>query len=255
MVIDLAAEGGALDSASTASATEAAAMPGATPTVSTAPIGLAGPAGPVDPATSTADLVRIARGDANSDKVAIDPAAAFGLLVRRFERTALAVAYASSGSFSGGADAALAGDITQEAFLRAWQRLEDLSDAEKFGPWLCGIVRHLAADALRRGGRAKRATRSLDHDSAVAATSGAAAHDIADPAAPIERLERADMINWAMRQLDEISRTAVVLRYYENLSSMEIAELIGATPAAVDMRLSRARTRLRDLLDRAVNGP
>ena len=63
------------------------------------------------------------------------------------------------------------------------------------------------------------------------------------------------MINWAMRQLDEISRTAVVLRYYENLSSMEIAELIGATPAAVDMRLSRARTRLRDLLDRAVNGP
>src|SRR5689334_8543590 len=93
-------------------------------------------------APATAGLVRDARrGD--------DPqAAAFCALVRRFERTALAVAYACCGG-----DASLAGDVTQEAFLRAWRRLGELKDEEKFGPWLCGIVRNLSADARRRRGR------------------------------------------------------------------------------------------------------
>jgi RNA polymerase sigma factor (sigma-70 family) len=180
----------------------------------------------------TADLVRHARRHHHpSTSVAKDPAVAFAALVRRFERTALAVAFACCG------DAALAGDITQEAFLRAWRRLGDLSDEAKFGPWLCGIVRHLSADARRRG-RGRHAV-PLD---------AAGAGEVVDPAATLDRMEQADMINWALRQLDEISRTAVVLRYYENLSSVEIAELIDATPAAVDMRLSRARRTLRDLL-------
>src|SRR4051794_33816370 len=85
---------------------------------------------------ATAALVRDARHE-NAN----DPAAAFAALVKRFERTALAVAFACTGG-----DAALAGDITQEAFLRAWRRLGDLSDERKFGPWLCGIIRNLAAD-------------------------------------------------------------------------------------------------------------
>jgi RNA polymerase sigma factor (sigma-70 family) len=180
---------------------------------------------------ATADLVRHARGREDARAGAKDPAVAFAALVRRFERTALAVAFACCG------DAALAGDITQEAFLRAWRRLADLSDEAKFGPWLCGIVRHLSADARRRG----IVRHAIPLDMAGAA-------DVAEPVSRLDRMEQADMINWALRQLDEISRTAVVLRYYENLSSAQIAELIDATPAAVDMRLSRARRTLRELL-------
>ena len=56
---------------------------------------------------------------------------------------------------------------------------------------------------------------------------------------------------------DEQTRTAVVLRYYENLSSRQIGELLELSPAAVDMRLSRARAELREKLawaDPAANG-
>ena len=49
--------------------------------------------------------------------------------------------------------------------------------------------------------------------------------------------------------LDEISRPVVVLRYYEGMPSRDIADLLELTPAAVDMRLSRARKQLRLLLD------
>lgn len=156
---------------------------------------------------------------------------AFSALVNRFERTALAVAYACCG------DSALAGDVTQEAFLRAWQRLDELEDETKFGAWLCGIVRNLAIDAKRRG---PKRTESIEDGSAVA---------MVQPADPLQRVEEEDRIAKALRQLDDQSRAVVVLRYYENLGSAAIAELLGSTPTAVDMRLSRARRTLRELLD------
>ena len=52
----------------------------------------------------------------------------------------------------------------------------------------------------------------------------------------------------ALATLDELSRTAMVLRYYENMSSKQIAEVVGLAPAAVDMRLMRARQALRERL-------
>ena len=53
------------------------------------------------------------------------------------------------------------------------------------------------------------------------------------------------MLAEAIESLDEVSRTAVVLRYYENLSSKQIGELLELNATAVDMRLSRARQLLR----------
>src|SRR5688572_21637193 len=72
---------------------------------------------------------------------------AFAELIRQYDRAALAVAF----SILGNGDAA--GDAAQEAFLRAWQRLQDLHDSTRFGGWLCGIVRNAAYDALRRDRR------------------------------------------------------------------------------------------------------
>ena len=52
----------------------------------------------------------------------------------------------------------------------------------------------------------------------------------------------------ALGSLDDVSRTAVVLRYYEDLSSKEIGEILGVSAAAIDTRLSRARDELRRTL-------
>jgi RNA polymerase sigma factor (sigma-70 family) len=179
-------------------------------------------------ATSAAKLVRRAkRGDAD----------AFALLIIRMERTALAIA------FSCCHDAALAGDVVQDAFLKAWRRLGELHDDTRFAAWLGGIVRHLAIDA-RRSATARN--RKATGDDAVLATT--AAPNIDEPLGGLARAEQSQRIAQALDQLDEVSRTIIVLRYFENVGSAEIAALIDSTPAAVNMRLSRARRALKDLL-------
>jgi RNA polymerase sigma factor (sigma-70 family) len=54
--------------------------------------------------------------------------------------------------------------------------------------------------------------------------------------------------------LDETTRSAMVLRYYDGQSSREIGELLGLSPAAVDMRLMRGRQALKERLALEVNG-
>jgi RNA polymerase sigma-70 factor, ECF subfamily len=156
-------------------------------------------------------------------------AAAFTALIERYERTALAVAYAQVH------DAHRAGDAVQEAFLRAWQELPRLQEAGKFGGWFLQIVRNAAIDARRR----IRPSAAEFPD--LAAKEG-------DPGADLDAEERAAKVKAALETLDETTRTAVVMRYYEGLSAKEIGAALEMTPAAVDMRLSRARGQLRDML-------
>jgi RNA polymerase sigma-70 factor, ECF subfamily len=156
-------------------------------------------------------------------------AAAFTALIERYERTALSVAYAQVH------DAHRAGDAVQEAFLRAWQELPRLQEAAKFGGWLLQIVRNAAIDARRR------IRPSVAEFADVAAKDG-------DPIAELEAEDRAAKVKEALAALDETTRTTVVMRYYEGLSAKEIAAALDMTPAAVDMRLSRARGQLREIL-------
>lgn len=159
--------------------------------------------------------------------------AAFTELIRRHERLALGVAYGVLH------DAQLAGDVVQEAFLKAWKRLADLSSAASFPAWLCGIVRNLSVDQKRR-----------KHLSicGIEEARGEADGRALDPAEEIGRREQATRIAAALESLDELTRSAVVLRYYENLSSKEIGEMLGLSSAAIDMRLMRGRQALKDKL-------
>lgn len=166
---------------------------------------------------------------------------AFAALIRHHERTALAVAYAATG------DAASAGDATQEAFLRAWQRLAALKDDAKFPTWLCGITRNVAIDLRRREQRDIRLP-GLAESGSVGRENEE--QQISDPAAELEQRETSQRIDDALWQLDDVARTMVVLRYYEGLSSHAIAALLATTSTAVDMRLSRARQTLRTSLER-----
>ena len=83
---------------------------------------------------SDAELVRrVRRGDVE----------AFGLLSRRYEKSALAVALARI------SDLHLAEDVVQEALLLAYRAIETLRDDAKFGPWLMMILRRQIVDAVR----------------------------------------------------------------------------------------------------------
>lgn len=165
-------------------------------------------------------------------------AGAFAVLVRRYERAALSVALAGTG------DGDAAGDVAQDAFVRAWERLGDLREPERFGPWLVGIIRNLAADHRRRG--ARRHSEALTDDTPPPAAS--------DPADEASRTEVRRSVAAALDELDAVSRSAVVLRYYDGMSSREIGRLLELSPAAVDMRLMRAREQLRSRLRAEVLG-
>jgi RNA polymerase sigma factor (sigma-70 family) len=164
------------------------------------------------------ELVRCARqGDAK----------AFTALIAKTERLVLAVALAVSG------DGQIAGDLAQEAFLRAWQKLGDLQDPARFAGWICGIVRRLAIDFRRRQRPPIEQTRrSLPQA----------------PDAPLQQREQCQQIAAALEQLDEVSRCVVMLRYYDDLSSRQIGQMLDLSAAAVDMRLSRAKRELRQTL-------
>jgi RNA polymerase sigma factor (sigma-70 family) len=163
---------------------------------------------------------------------------AFAGLIRRYERVALSVAF----SVLGNADAA--GDVVQDAFLRAWERLADLKEPARFATWLCGIARNLAIDMHRRGRHVKL---SIDAPGSAAA---ALIEDRwpTDPSDELVRREQQALVAEALQSLDDVTRPAVILRYYDGLSSKEIGEILGMSPAAVDMRLSRARQQLKTLL-------
>jgi len=158
-------------------------------------------------------------------------ARAFSALIARYERSVLAVAYSACG------DSDRAADASQEAFLRAWRKLEMLQEPKCFGNWLLGIARNVALDAGRKI-RRQPAEPLADQPIPINA----------DPLKGMNQREQSDRIAAALQQLDDLSRSAVVLRYYENLGSREIGQLIGLSPAAVDMRLMRARQQLKELL-------
>ena len=151
-------------------------------------------------------------------------AAAFGELIGRHERAALAVAHGVCRCPQRAADA------VQEACLLAWRKRDSLDDPACFGGWLLNIVRRCAIDQLRRG-----RPRTPPPTAATA-----------EPAdAPADRRETESRVRAAIAGLDEDTRVAVALRYYDAQPSRRIAEVLGCTPAAVDMRLKRARDVLR----------
>jgi RNA polymerase sigma-70 factor (ECF subfamily) len=163
-------------------------------------------------------------------------AAAFAELIGRYERMALSIAYSVLG------EAAAAGDAVQEAFIRAWERLGGLKDPARFGSWLSGVVRNGAIDAKRRG---RLQPRSMQADPSQAQALAVNERWTADPLDELSRRERHDTLESALAELDDVTRSAVVLRYYDNKSSKEIGDLLDLAPTAVDMRLSRARQQLR----------
>jgi RNA polymerase sigma-70 factor (ECF subfamily) len=156
-------------------------------------------------------------------------AAAFAALIERFEKAALSAAWAIL------RDADRAADAVQEAFLRAWEELPGLKDAARFGGWLMQIVRHAAIDVRRKIRPTARIFPEIPARSL-------------GPALQAEQRDRDRQVKQALDLLDETTREAILLRYYEGMPTKEIAEVLEMSPAAVDMRLSRGRALLRESL-------
>lgn len=126
-------------------------------------------------------------------------------------------------------DDAAADDATQEAFLRAWARLDQLGEPAGFAAWLAQIVRRQAIDQLRRRGRER--LRPLPPDDLPAAET-----DDAD--------RRQEQVQAALARLRPEWREILALRYQADLGYEAIADTLGLSVANVEKRLYRARQAL-----------
>lgn len=157
---------------------------------------------------------------------------AFGSLVAAFQDMAYAFAYALLG------DVQHAEDAAQEAFISAWQKLDQLREPDAFPGWFRRIV-------LTECHRLTRGKRSL-------LTSLEAAEQVpsilASPQTAIERTELQKAMQNAIAKLPQNDRIVVVLFYLKGQSQREISTFLEVPLTTVAKRLYAARTRLAGLI-------
>ena len=155
-------------------------------------------------------------------------ARAYGELVERHQ----ARVYATLRKITGDSDLAM--DLTQDAFIRAWERLDRFQGRSAFSTWLYRIAVRLAYDAIERERRMTR---------------GGVDRDLADPApGPDRRAERsaaAEELERRIAELPDVQRAVVVLRTYDELPYREIAEILGTTETSARVSYHYAITKLR----------
>lgn len=134
-------------------------------------------------------------------------------------------------------------DIVQDAFLKAFRRLDTFNHESSFYTWLYRITLNTALDFLKRRGRSPvRAVEDPELGAPLAPQEGFAPH------ARLEREEIAEITHAVLEELPEIFRTALVLREFEGLAYQEIADVLGISIGTVESRLFRARARFKERL-------
>ncbi len=136
-------------------------------------------------------------------------------------------------------------DVAQQVFVRVWKSARRYVPRAKFTTWLLKITRNLVFNELRR--RKRHAVISLQQEPGEEDT------QIKDersqqPDASLLESELQGAITFAIAQLPETQRMALVLRRFEELSYEEIAEVLDQSVPAVKSLLFRARTELRQRL-------
>ena len=138
-------------------------------------------------------------------------------------------------------------DIAQQVFVRVWKNAKRYEPRAKFTTWLLKITRNLVFNELRR--RTRHPQVPLQSESEEEERPLKDEHAVAPDASLLER-ELQEAVDAAIANLPETQRMAVILRRYEELSYEEIAESLDQSVSAVKSLLFRARTELRQSLQR-----
>ena len=153
--------------------------------------------------------------------------------------------YARAYSMMRNEDEAL--DLSQEAWVKAWQRLEQFQGDSSFPTWITRIVINLCLDQLRR--QKRRRTESIDEmDEESGGVERQLPVVIVNPTEGLERAELRARIDKALTQLSESHRTVIVLCEFQGMEYKEIAKTMGCSIGTVMSRLFYARRRMASLL-------
>lgn len=196
-----------------------------------------------EPERDDMDLVAACRGG--------DPDA-FGLLVRRHQKTMLNLAFRMLGNFEEACEA------VQDAFLAAHRGLDRFRREARFSTWLAAITLNEARDRLARMATRRR-TEAFSLDAPIATARGPVVPDppsqAPDALAGLEQEALRARVADCLQTLPVEFRTVLVLRDLQDRSYEEIGILLKARPGTVKSRLFRAREGIRECLERIRRNP
>lgn len=141
-------------------------------------------------------------------------------------------------------DVEIARDLVGDLFLTIWQKRQEWDVQTSIATYLYQALRHRASNVQRDAGVDAR---NVSRAAAAGISLGTAKPSVSADEDLLRR-ERVDRLWQAVSHLSEPRRTIVVLRWREQMSFDDIATVVGTSPAAVQMQLSRALKSLRDLL-------
>ena len=162
--------------------------------------------------------------------------AAFAELVKKYQKPVHALVWRKIGDFH------VAEEITQDTFLKAYQKLATLKEPQSFVSWLYVIATRRCIAWLRK----KRLwTQSLEATNSVqfekATYSGYIVEENERTAIAAQR----EVVKKLLAKLQESERTVMILHYFGEMTCEEISKFLGVSVGAIKSRLSRARHRLK----------
>jgi RNA polymerase sigma-70 factor (ECF subfamily) len=162
--------------------------------------------------------------------------AAFTNLVETYQKPVYNLCYRMLGEPEAAEDAA------QETFLKAYQNLARYDVERSFATWLLSIAAHHCIDKLRRK---KFTSFSIDEDDE--GQTELPDRSAPDPETEAVHKQTRERLQGCLQALDPTDRAAVIMRYWQDSSEVEIAQALKLTVPAVKSRLHRARRALADL--------
>ncbi len=177
----------------------------------------------------------------NEEKVWLEKArqgdkAAFGNLIEAYQTPVYNLAYRMLNN-SGEAE-----EAAQEAFIRAYTRLQTYDPNHKFSTWMLSITSNYCIDLIR-----KRRALLLSIDEPLPAHPALMSEKNKGPEAQVMINEQQELVQTLLQELPDDYRQTVVLRYWYELSYEEIADMMDTSVSAIKSRLFRARKQLAEI--------
>ncbi len=161
---------------------------------------------------------------------------AFSVLLRKYRRSVHALVWRKIGDFH------IAEDITQETFLKAYQKLSTLKEPQRFSSWLYVIATNCCKAWLRKK---RLLTQPLENTSSEQLEKSTYSGYIIAENERTAAETRREVVKQLLAKLQESERTVITLYYLGEMTYEEISEFLGVSVSAIKNRLYRARQRLK----------
>ena len=161
---------------------------------------------------------------------------AFSELVEKYQKQVHALAWRKIGDFH------IAEDITQDTFLKAYQRLHTLKEPHRFAGWLYVIATRRCLALFRQK---RLQTQVIENIDTPVSNKDAYSQHIAEEQAKTIVKEQQEVVKKLLATLKESDRTVITLHYFGEMTCEEMSEFLGVSANTIKSRLRRARNRLK----------